>query len=101
MVTCLLRYTIDPHKVREFEACARMWIPIVKRMGGVHHGYFLPQEGADNIAVALFTFPSLAAYEEYRNKVQSDPESQQALKAAEESHCILSYERSFMRPVLL
>ena len=100
MVTCYLRYVIDPHKMREFEACARLWIPIVKRMGGTHHGYFLPHEGADNIAIALFSFPSLAAYEDYRTKMMSDPESQQALKAAADSGCIISYERSFLRPVL-
>lgn len=100
MVTCYLRYVIDPEKMREFESYARMWIPIVKRMGGTHHGYFLPHEGANNIALCLFSFPSLAAYEEYRTKMQSDPESQQALQAAEHSRCIISYERSFMRPLL-
>ena len=100
MVTCFLRYVIDPYKVSEFEACAKMWMPIVKRMGGTHHGYFLPHEGADNVAIALFSFPTLAAYEEYRSKVKSDPESQHALKTAEESRCIISYERSFYRPVL-
>jgi hypothetical protein len=31
-------------------------------MGGTHHGYFLPDEGANNIAYALFSFPSLADY---------------------------------------
>ncbi|MBV8393977.1 MAG: NIPSNAP family protein [Alphaproteobacteria bacterium] len=100
MVTCFLRYVIDPDKIREFEACAKLWIPIVKRMGGTHHGYFLPHEGANNIAFALFSFPSLAAYEEYRTKVQSDPESQRAQQVAADARCILSYERHFMRPVL-
>jgi hypothetical protein len=100
MVTCYLRYTIDPEKVREFESYAKMWIPIVKRMGGTHHGYFLPHEGANNIAIALFSFPTLAAYEEYRTKMQTDPESVKAQQASADSRCILSYERSFMRPVL-
>ncbi|MEI1246502.1 NIPSNAP family protein [Rhizobium aouanii] len=60
MITCHLRYVIDPYKLAEFEEYARLWIPIVNRMGGTHHGYFLPSEGANNIAVALFSFPSLA-----------------------------------------
>ena len=60
MITCYLGYVIDPHKLEEFEAYARAWIPIVNRMGGQHHGYFLPSEGANNIALALFTFPSLS-----------------------------------------
>jgi hypothetical protein len=100
MVTCYLRYVIDPEKVREFESYAKMWIPIVKRLGGTHHGYFLPHEGANNIAIALFSFPSLAAYEEYRSKMQTDPESQKAQQAVADSRCIISYERSFMRPLL-
>lgn len=70
MVTCCLRYIIDSDKLEAFEAYARMWIPLVGKFGGVHHGYFLPHEGASNVALALFSFPSLAAYEEYRTKAQ-------------------------------
>src|SRR5260370_39319927 len=32
--------------------------------GGTHHGYFLPAEGASDNALALFSFHSLAAYEQ-------------------------------------
>lgn len=98
MVTCFLRYVIDPYKVTEFEQYAAMWIPLVNRFGGTHHGYFLPHEGANNIALALFSFPSLSDYEEYRAKIKDDEECQEALRYAAETRCILSYERSFMRP---
>jgi hypothetical protein len=37
MITCHLRYIIDPHKLPEFEAYARLWIPLVNRFGGTHH----------------------------------------------------------------
>lgn len=100
MVTCYLRYVIDPFKVAEFESYAKMWIPLVNRLGGIHHGYFLPHEGPNNIAVALFSFPSLAAYEEYREKIMNDPECMAAFRHAEETRCVVSYERSFMKPVL-
>jgi hypothetical protein len=100
MVTCYLRYVIDPYKAADFEAYARLWIPLVNRLGGTHHGYFLPHEGANNIAVALFSFPSLAAYENYRTRMATDSECQAAFDLAERSRCIVSYERSFMRPVL-
>jgi len=100
MITCYLRYVIDPYKLAEFEEYARLWIPIVNRMGGTHHGYFLPSEGANNIALAMFTFNSLAEYEDYREKSMQDPECQAALKYAEETRCIFSHERSFFRPVL-
>ncbi|EMR35118.1 NIPSNAP family protein [Vibrio harveyi CAIM 1792] len=76
-----------------------MWIPLVEKFGGQHNGYYLPSEGANNIALALFTFPSLAAYEEYREKSLNDEECIQAFKFAEETDCVLSYERSFFRPV--
>lgn len=99
MITCYLRYVIDPYKFNDFEAYAKMWIPLVNRFGGVHHGYFLPHEGADNIAIALFSFPSLAAYEEYRQKIKTDKECQAAFELAERTRCIISYERSFMRPI--
>ncbi len=99
MVTCYLRYVIDPSKVEEFEHYARLWIPLVERFGGQHHGYFLPSEGANNIALALFTFPSLALYEEYRSKSVEDSECQTAFSYAKETGCILSFERSFFRPV--
>ena len=68
MVTCYLRYVIDPFKLKEFEHYAKLWIPLVKKFGGNHHGYFMPHEGANDIALALFSFPSLADYEQYRAK---------------------------------
>jgi len=99
MVTCYLRYVIDPYKLADFEAYARLWISLVDRMGGTHHGYFLPHEGPNTIAVALFSFPSLAAYEEYRMLIPADAECQAALALAERTRCIVCYERSFMRPI--
>lgn len=99
MVTCYLKYVIDPYKVREFENYGKMWIPLVNRLGGIHHGYFLPHEGDNNIAYALFSFPSLSRYEQYRKEMMLDEECQAALAYAEKTRCIISYERSFMRPV--
>lgn len=99
MVTCHLRYVIDPYKLKEFEHYGKTWIPLVEKFGGTHHGYFLPSEGANNIAMAMFTFPSLALYEEYRTKLLTDPECAAAFKYAEDTRCILSYERTFFRPV--
>jgi hypothetical protein len=99
MITCHLRYVIDPTKIREFEHYGRTWIPLVRKFGGIHHGYLLPSEGANNVALASFSFPSLAAYEEYRSKSFSDPECLAAFKYAEDTRCVLSYERTFFRPV--
>ncbi len=99
MVTCYLRYIIDPVKVSEFEHYAKLWIPLVGKFGGQHHGYFLPSEGANNIALALFSFPSLAAYEQYRLDSLNDKECLAAFAYAKETNCVVSNERSFFRPV--
>ena len=99
MITCHLRYVLDPSKLKEFEHYARIWIPLVRKFGGQHHGYLMPSEGANNIALASFSFPSLAAYEEYRHRSFQDPDCQAAFRYAEETRCIISYERSFFRPV--
>ena len=99
MITCCLRYVIDPDKLEEFEKYAKIWIPLVEKFGGKHHGYFLPAEGASNIALALFSFPSLAAYEVYRKEATMDQECLAALAYSKETKCFLSYERTFLRPV--
>ena len=51
-----------------------MWIPLVNKFGGTHHGYsyYIPHEGPDTVAVAMFSFPSLAAYEIYRTAAAND-----------------------------
>ena len=99
MITCYLNYIINPKKIKEFEHYAKLWIPLVNKFGGTHHGYFLPSEGKNNIALALFTFDSFAKYEEYRNASFKDDECLKAFEYAEETDCIILYERSFFRPV--
>jgi len=99
MITCYLKYIIDPYKIEDFEIYARKWIPLVNRFGGKHQGYFLPHEGANNVAVALFSFPSLADYERYRIDSAQDEACQEAYRFAIKTKCIISYERSFMKPI--
>jgi hypothetical protein len=100
MITCHLTYEIDPAQIDAFERFARRWITLVNRSGGTHHGYFLPAEGASDIAYAAFSFPSLAAYEAYRQKFGVDPDFVAADRIREESGCVRRYERTFLRPVL-
>ncbi|MEP1034191.1 NIPSNAP family protein [Ekhidna sp.] len=99
MITCYIKYVIDADKLQAFEAYAKMWIPLVNKFGGTHHGYFLPHEGANTVAVALFSFDSLAAYEIYRAESMDDVVCQAAYAHAQETKCIVSYERSFMKPI--
>lgn len=99
MVTCYIKYIIDPYKLQEFELYGKLWIPLVEKFGGKHHGYFLPSEGASNVALAMFTFANLTEYEEYRKKSMQDMDCIKAFKYAEETRCIISYERTFFKPV--
>ena len=71
----------------------------VNRLGGTHHGYFMPSEGDSDEAFALFTFPSLAEYEVYRNASKTDPECQEAFEFARTTGCIRRYERRFLTPM--
>ena len=100
MITALITYVIDPQKVDAFEIYAKAWIHLVNQMGGTHHGYFLPHEGANNKAWAMFSFPSLAGYEDYRIAMAKDADCQKAYAHAQNTGCILSYDRTFTRPVL-
>ncbi|MEO1041871.1 MAG: NIPSNAP family protein [Pseudomonadota bacterium] len=100
MITCYIRYEIDPSKKAEFEQYARLWLELVPRFGGTHHGYFLPHESANDLAVALFSFPSLADYERYRTEIFQDPDCQKAFAYAEETACIRRHDRQFLSPLL-
>ena len=99
MVTCHLKYVIDPFQLDVFEQYGKKWIELVNRFGGQHHGYFMPGEGANNIAYALFSFNSLAEYENYRELSFTDNECLEMFKLANDTKCILSYERTFLKPI--
>jgi hypothetical protein len=100
VITCVVEYTVDARKLDAFERFGRAWIALVNRHGGTHHGYFLPGEGASDRALALFSFPSLAEYEAYRDLFGKDPAFIAADRIRDDSGCVLRYERTFMRPVL-
>ncbi|WP_067562116.1 NIPSNAP family protein [Nocardia acidivorans] len=100
MITCVVEYVIDARQIDVFERFAARWMELVERHGGTHHGYFLPSEGASDKALALFSFSSLAAYEEYRTLFGTDPDFVAADRIRDESGCVLRYERTFMRPLL-
>jgi hypothetical protein len=99
MVTIHLRYVINPYKLADFEEYGRRWITLVNQFGGNHHGYYMPSEGASNIAYAMFSFPSLAAYEVYRTTAANDTECLAVMAFEQEARSIVSYERTFLRPV--
>ena len=98
-ITCHLRYIVDPYQLPAFEAYGKAWIRLVERFGGKHHGYFMPSEGTSNVALAMFSFPSFAECEAYREASFKDAECLAVVAENEKHRFIVSYERSFFRPV--
>lgn len=99
MITCYVQYELNPAKIAEFEEYAKMWMPLVEKFGGIHHGYYLPHESPNDLAVCLFSFPSLAEYEQYRIKSMEDDDCLKAYELAEKTDCIRRYDRHFLRPL--
>jgi hypothetical protein len=101
MITLSIRYTIDARKRAEFEEYARSLAPIIPRCGGTIVGYWLPTRfaGPTNAALALIDFPSLAAYEQYRERLAKDDDNVASVRRAEESGCILVEDRAVLERV--
>lgn len=99
LITCFIRYQIDPSKRVLFEAYAETWARVIPRCGGRLFGYFLPHEGTSDIGFGLIGFDSLAAYERYRARLREDPEGRDNFAFAERERFILREERSFLRAV--
>jgi len=98
-VTVQIRYVIDPFQLDAFERYAQAWLEIIPRCGGDLIGYFLPHEGTNNIAWALISCDSLAAYEAYRARIKADETGRANFEFAKRERFILSEERTFLKPV--
>ena len=97
MITCYIQYTLDPHQLGAFEDYARRWPPIIERCGGRLVGYYLPKEGANDVAIALIDFASLADYETYRQNLAEDPDARRNIADVGAARAILREARSFLR----
>lgn len=99
VITCFIRYQIDPFQRDAFKQYAENWGRIIPRCGGHLVGYFLPEEGTNDIAWGLISFPSLAAYETYRNRLRNDAEAVENFRTAQRLRFILREERTFVEDV--
>ena len=72
MITCCIRYEIDPFNVAAFEEYARNWGQVIPRCGADLIGYFAPHEGSATTAYGLYNIADLAAYEAYRTRLRCD-----------------------------
>jgi hypothetical protein len=99
MITCVIRYQIDPFQRDAFKTYAENWGRIIPRCGGHLVGYFLPHEGTIDVAWGLIAVDSLAAYETYRARLRSDSEALANFAMAESKRIILREERNFVQVV--
>lgn len=99
MITCFIRYQIDPFQRDAFKQYAENWGRIIPRCGGHLVGYFLPYEGTNDIGWGLIAFDSLAAYETYRARLRTDPEALENFAMAQRERFILREERTFLEVV--
>jgi hypothetical protein len=99
MITCFIRYQIDPFQRDEFKKYAENWGRIIPRCGGYLVGYFLPHEGTNDVAWGLIAFDSLASYEAYRKRLREDAEARANFAMAENKRLILREERTFVEVV--
>jgi hypothetical protein len=98
-ITCFIRYQIDPFQRDAFAEYADRWSRIIPRCGGDLVGYFLPYEGTNDVAFALISFESLAAYETYRRRLRDDPDGKANFAFAQSKRMIVREERTFLEGV--
>jgi hypothetical protein len=98
-ITCFIRYQIDPFQRDAFAQYADGWSKVIPRCGGDLIGYFLPKEGTNDVAFALISFESLAAYELYRKRLLLDPDGKANFELAKIKRFVLREERTFLEGV--
>lgn len=99
MLTCFIRYEIDPFRVSAFEEYARNWGQAIPRCGADLVGYFAPHEGSATTACAVYNIESLAAYEAYRARLREDPLGKENYEFARRERFIRKEDRIFLRLV--
>lgn len=97
MLTCIIRYQIDPAKRGAFETYARNWGQAIPRAGADLVGYFAPHEGSATLAYGIYHIESLAAYEAYRARLAADPLGRENYEFAQSERFILREDRTFLR----
>jgi len=99
MITCFIRYELDPYKIGAFEEYARNWGQAIPRCGADLIGYFAPHEGSATTAYAVYNIEDLAAYERYRARLKEHPLGQANFAFSKQEQFIRREDRLFLRLV--
>ena len=96
MLTCIIRYQIDPTKKAQFTQYARNWGQAIPRNGADLIGYYAPHEGSTTLAYGIYNIESLAAYEAYRQRLAADPLGRENYEFAQREKFLLREDRTFL-----
>ncbi|RCS24428.1 NIPSNAP family protein [Phyllobacterium salinisoli] len=99
MITCFIRYQIDPFKQDAFAEYARNWGQAIPRCGADLTGYFGPHEGSATTAYGVYNIENLATYEAYRARLANDPLGRANYEFARKERFILGEDRIFLKRV--
>jgi len=97
MITCFIRYQIDPTKKAQFEEYARNWGQAIPRCGADLIGYFAPHEGSSTLAYGVYNVAGLADYEAYRVRLAADPLGRENYEFAMREKFLLREDRTFLK----
>ena len=96
MLTCIIRYQIDPTKKAQFVQYARNWGQAIPRNGADLIGYYAPHEGSTTLAYGIYNIESLAAYEAYRQRLAAHPLGRENYEFAQREKFLLREDRTFL-----
>ena len=96
MLTCIIRYQIDPTKKAQFHQYACIWGQAIPRNGADLIGYYAPHEGSTTLAYGIYNIESLAAYEAYRQRLAADPLGRENYEFAQREKFLLREDRTFL-----
>jgi NIPSNAP len=101
MITLCIRYSFNPDKLVDLKIYVEGEQDPIERSGGKILGYFLPTDfaGPTNEAMGLIEFPSLSAYEQYRDKLANDPDHKKNVARLAQSGAHVTMARSLIQRV--
>ena len=97
MITCFIRYHIDPTKRDQFNQYARNWGQAIPECGGDLIGYYTPHEGSSTLAYGVYNIENLAAYEQYRARLSVSAMGRENYEFAQHEKFILREDRTFLK----
>lgn len=101
MITCIIKYQLDPYKMAEFEKYSKNWGQAIPECGADLIGYYKPHEGTNNIGYGIYNIENLAEYEAYRAKLANHPLGKENYEFALSEKFIIAEERTFIKNISL